>query len=255
MKQVLTFDKVSMTYYTKTNQTHAIDNLSFGINEGEFVSVLGPSGCGKTTLLSLASGTLKPTAGQILLDGKQVTKTSTDVGYMLQRDHLFEWRTIYKNITLGLEIQKKLTKENIDHCERLLCDYGLKDFKNHYPMQISGGMRQRVALIRTLALKPKVLLLDEPFSALDFQTRLNLCDDVYNIIKREGITALLVTHDISEAISLSDRIAILTSRPAKLARMHETNLNHIASPLERREAPSFAKQFERLWKEVGQNEK
>ena len=252
---ILELSNVQKIFYTKTQETMAVKNLSFEVKKGEFVALLGPSGCGKTTLLSLASGTLKPTAGQILLDGKQVTKTSTDVGYMLQRDHLFEWRTIYKNITLGLEIQKKLTKENIDHCERLLCDYGLKDFKNHYPMQISGGMRQRVALIRTLALKPKVLLLDEPFSALDFQTRLNLCDDVYNIIKREGITALLVTHDISEAISLSDRIAILTSRPAKLARMHETNLNHIASPLERREAPSFAKQFERLWKEVGQNEK
>lgn len=254
MKQVLTFDKVCMTYYTKTSQTQALDNLSFSINQGEFVSVLGPSGCGKTTLLSLASGTLKPTSGRILLDGKQVTKTSTDVGYMLQRDHLFEWRNIYKNVTLGLEIQKKLTKENIEHCQRLIEEYGLKDFKNHYPMQLSGGMRQRVALIRTLALKPKVLLLDEPFSALDFQTRLNVCDDVYSIIKKEGITALLVTHDISEAISLSDRIAILTPRPAKLSRMHETHLNHIPTPLARREDPSFAKQFERLWKEVGQNE-
>ena len=214
------------------------------------MSVLGPSGCGKTTLLSLASGTLKPTQGQILLDGKQVTKTSTDVGYMLQRDHLFEWRTIYKNVLLGLEIQKKMTDENVKHCERLIEEYGLKEFKNHYPMQLSGGMRQRVALIRTLALKPKVLLLDEPFSALDFQTRLHLCDDVHAIIKKEGITALLVTHDISEAISMSDRIAILSPRPAKLHRMHETNLSHVATPLQRREDPSFAPQFERLWKEV-----
>jgi len=241
---------VSMTYYTKANETQALKDLSFDLFKGEFMSVLGPSGCGKTTLLSLASGTLKPTQGQILLDGKQVTKTSTDVGYMLQRDHLFEWRTIYKNVLLGLEIQKKMTDENVKHCERLIEEYGLKEFKNHYPMQLSGGMRQRVALIRTLALKPKVLLLDEPFSALDFQTRLHLCDDVHAIIKKEGITALLVTHDISEAISMSDRIAILSPRPAKLHRMHETNLSHVATPLQRREDPSFAPQFERLWKEV-----
>jgi len=239
-----------MTYYTKANETQALKDLSFDLFKGEFMSVLGPSGCGKTTLLSLASGTLKPTQGQILLDGKQVTKTSTDVGYMLQRDHLFEWRTIYKNVLLGLEIQKKLTDENIKHCERLIEEYGLKEFKNHYPMQLSGGMRQRVALIRTLALKPKVLLLDEPFSALDFQTRLHLCDDVHAIIKKEGITALLVTHDISEAISMSDRIAILSPRPAKLYRMHETNLSHHPTPLQRREDPTFAPQFERLWKEV-----
>ena len=250
MRPVLTFDKVSMTYYTKANETQAIKDLSFDLFKGEFMSVLGPSGCGKTTLLSLASGTLKPTKGQILLDGKQVTKTSTDVGYMLQRDHLFEWRTIYKNVLLGLEIQKKMTDENVRHCERLIEEYGLKEFKNHYPMQLSGGMRQRVALIRTLALKPKVLLLDEPFSALDFQTRLRLCDDVHAIIKKEGITALLVTHDISEAISMSDRIAILSPRPAKLHRMHHTNLAHVPTPLQRREDPSFAPQFERLWKEV-----
>lgn len=255
MKQVLTFDNVSMTYYTKTQETQALSGLSFGIHQGEFVSVLGPSGCGKTTLLSLASGTLKPTDGRILLDGRQIEKTSTDVGYMLQRDHLFEWRTIYKNVTLGLEIQKKLTKENLEHCERLMKEYGIAEFKDHYPMQLSGGMRQRVALIRTLALKPKVLLLDEPFSALDFQTRLHVCNDVYSIIKKEGITALLVTHDISEAISMSDRIAILTARPAKLHRMHQVNLDHVPTPLERREDPSFARQFETLWKEISQNEK
>ena len=248
--QILKLDKVSLTYFSDKEETLALDDITFEIEEGDFVSIVGPSGCGKTTLLSLASGTLKPTQGQILLDGKQITKTSTDVGYMLQRDHLFEWRTIYKNVLLGLEIQKKLTNENVRHCERLIEEYGLKEFKNHYPMQLSGGMRQRVALIRTLALKPKVLLLDEPFSALDFQTRLHLCDDVHAIIKKEGITALLVTHDISEAISMSDRIAILSPRPARLHRMHETNLSHVATPLKRREDPSFAPQFERLWKEV-----
>ena len=250
MNSILTLDNVSMTYYTKKTRTEAIKNLSFDVKQGEFISVLGPSGCGKTTLLSLISGTLRPTSGRILLDGAEITGTSTDVGYMLQRDHLFEWRTIYKNITLGLEIQHKKSKENLEHCDRLIEDYGLKDFVRHYPSQLSGGMRQRVALIRTLALSPKVLLLDEPFSALDFQTRLHVCDDVYAIIKKEGITAVLVTHDISEAISMSDRIAILTARPATLKRMHQVGLGHIATPLMRREAPSFSAQFETLWKEV-----
>ena len=187
MTGILTLDNVCMTYYTKKSQTEAIKNLSFDVRQGEFISVLGPSGCGKTTLLSLISGTLKPTSGRILLNGNEITKTSTDIGYMLQRDHLFEWRTIYKNITLGLEIQKKLTPENVEHCERLIEEYGLKDFKNHYPMQLSGGMRQRVALIRTLALNPQVLLLDEPFSALDFQTRLHVCDDVYSIDRKSVV--------------------------------------------------------------------
>lgn len=254
MTNILTLDNVSMTYYTKKSQTEAIRDLSFDVKKGEFISVLGPSGCGKTTLLSLISGTLKPTSGRVLLGGEEINKASADIGYMLQRDHLFEWRTIYKNITLGLEIQKKKTKENLEHCERLIEEYGLKDFKNHYPTQLSGGMRQRVALIRTLALNPKVLLLDEPFSALDFQTRLHVCDDVHKIIKKEGITAVLVTHDISEAISMSDRIAILTRRPATLKRMHETKLQDVATPLMRREAPSFSKQFEMLWQEVSGGE-
>ena len=255
MTNILALLDVSMTYYTKTSQTQAIKNLSLEVKKGEFMSILGPSGCGKTTLLSLISGTLKPTEGKITLNGKEIDGTTTEIGYMLQRDHLFEWRTIYKNITLGLEIQHKLTGENLDHCERLIEKYGLKDFVKHYPNQLSGGMRQRVALIRTLALNPDVLLLDEPFSALDFQTRLQVCDDVHAIIKSEGKTAVLVTHDISEAISMSDRIAILTSRPATLKRIHETNLQNVKTPLLRREAPTFAKQFETLWKEVKNDEK
>lgn len=250
MTSILTLNNVSMTYYTKKSQTEALKNLTFDVRRGEFVSVLGPSGCGKTTLLSLISGTLKPTGGTILLEGKPIDRANADVGYMLQRDHLFEWRNIYKNVTLGLEIQKKLTKENLEHCDRLIEEYGLKDFVKHYPSQLSGGMRQRVALIRTLALSPKVLLLDEPFSALDFQTRLHVCDDVYAIIRREGITAMLVTHDISEAIAMSDRIAILTKRPATLKRMHETGLQDVGTPLQRREARGFSAQFEQLWKEV-----
>ena len=237
---VMKFDNVTKTFYIKQSETIAVKNLSFEVNKGEFVAILGPSGCGKTTILSLVCGLIKPTSGKVLLaDGAKV-------GYMLQRDHLFEWRTIWSNITLGLEISHDKSKMNIDFCERLLETYGLKEFRDSYPQQLSGGMRQRVALIRTLATNPDILLLDEPFSALDFQTRLDVCDDVYGIIKKEQKTALLVTHDISEAISMADRIVVLTKRPATLLKEHLTHLNDIPTPLLRRESPSFAKQFELL---------
>lgn len=239
---ILQLKGVSLTYHTTKEETHAISDLNLSLNEGEFVSLLGPSGCGKTTILSLVAGLIKPTSGEIELGG--------DIGYMLQRDQLFPWRTVWKNLTLGLEIQKKKTPENLAYIEDLLGKYGLKEFKDYYPSQLSGGMRQRVALIRTLALNPKILLLDEPFSALDYQTRLKVCDDVYGIIRKEGKTALLVTHDISEALSLSDRIAVLTARPATVLRIHETNLGHIEKPLARREAPGFGKQFEQIWEEL-----
>ncbi len=170
------------------------------------------------------------------------------VGYMLQRDQLFEWRTIEKNIVLGLEIQNKMTKENIEYASELLKKYGLWEFRKHYPQELSGGMRQRVALIRTLATNPGLLLLDEPFSALDFQTRLEVCDDVYSIIKKENKTALLVTHDISEAISLADKIIVLTKRPATLLTIHDTNMSDIDTPLKRRQSPTFSTQFEQLHK-------
>lgn len=239
---VMKFDNVSKVFYTDTSETIAVDKLCFQINKGEFVALIGPSGCGKTTILSLVCGLITPT------DGKVVMNQGAKVGYMLQRDQLFEWRTIQRNVMLGLEIQHSLTKENIDHANLLLKKYGLWEFRNHYPRQISGGMRQRAALIRTLATDPDLLLLDEPFSALDFQTRLNVCDDVYGIIRDEGKTALLVTHDISEAISMADRVIVLTNRPAKVLTVHETNLGNIETPLKRRESPTFAKQFEKLHK-------
>ncbi|MCM1195238.1 MAG: ATP-binding cassette domain-containing protein, partial [Firmicutes bacterium] len=171
---ILRFDNVSKVFYSKTQQTNAIENLSFEVNEGEFVAIIGPSGCGKTTILSLVCRLIEPTSGKV--------ETSTDnaVGYMLQRDQLFEWRTIEKNIVLGLEIQRKMTAENVDKAHNLLKKYGLWEFRKRYPQELSGGMRQRVALIRTLAINPDLLLLDEPFSALDFQTRLEVCDDVYS---------------------------------------------------------------------------
>ena len=239
---ILKLDNVSKVFYTKTRETTAVSKLSFEIDEGEFVALIGPSGCGKTTILSLICGLIAPTSGKI------VTASDNAVGYMLQRDQLFEWRTIERNVTLGLEIQHKNNEENRNYAYDLLKKYGLYPFRKYYPQQLSGGMRQRVALIRTLATKPDLLLLDEPFSALDFQTRLEVCDDVYSIIKKEGKTALLVTHDISEAIALADRIIVLTSRPATVLTVHTTGLSDITSPLKRRQSPKFSKQFELLHK-------
>lgn len=242
----LEFKDVNFNYFTKTSEFSALKNLNFEIESGEFVSIVGPSGCGKTTILSLIAGLLEPTGGQILLDGKNVKDVS--VGYMFQRDHLFEWRNIYENITLGLEIKgKDVAKRQQERIDQLLNKYGLIDFKKSSPSELSGGMRQRVALIRTLALSPKLLLLDEPFSALDFQTRLDVCDDVKKIISQEKQTAILVTHDISEAISLSDRIIILTNRPAKVKQIEKINFNKNLSPLKRRDHSEFSLYFNKVW--------
>ena len=198
------FSNVSYRYHTVEGETLAVDNLNLEIKEGEFIGIVGPSGCGKSTLLSLVSGLIKPTSGKIEILGVPVTEPSKKVAYMLQQDQLFEWRTILKNTLLGLEIQHKLNDETKQNVINLLKRYGLYDFKDSYPRQLSGGMRQRAALIRTLAVSPDILLLDEPFSALDYQTRLNVADEITQIIKKEGKTALLVTHDISEAIFLKN---------------------------------------------------
>lgn len=250
---VLEFKKVSKTFYTGSGETKAVSSLSFSVDKGEFVALLGPSGCGKTTILSLACGLIKACEGEILINGAPAS-ASCSVGYMLQRDHLFEWRNIYKNVLLGLEVRKMLTEENISHAKSLIDKYGLADFYNYFPTQLSGGMRQRVALIRTLATNPEILLLDEPFSALDYQTRLKLCDDVYSIIKKENKTTLLVTHDISEAISMADRIIILSARPCNVKRIHYTDLKHISTPLKRREAVDFGRQFDSIWQDLNQEE-
>ena len=247
--KILELQDVSKVFYSKTQQTTAVSHLSFEVNEGEFVALIGPSGCGKTTILSLICKLIAPTSGKIVTGGDNA------IGYMLQRDQLFEWRTIEKNVTLGLEIMRKNNPEQRKYAEDLLKKYGLWEFRKHYPQQLSGGMRQRAALIRTLATNPDLLLLDEPFSALDFQTRLDVCDDVYSIIKKEKKTALLVTHDISEAISLADRIIVLTARPATVLTVHVTGLGDIDSPLKRRQSPKFSKQFELLHKYLhGENQ-
>ena len=253
IKEYLQFNDVCFNYFTKSSEFPALLNLSFTINKGEFISIVGPSGCGKTTILSLIAGLLDQTSGEIRLEGESVKNAS--IGYMFQRDQLFEWRSIYKNITLGLEIKgKKHSEEDAKRIDELLSKYGLIDFKNKYPSELSGGMRQRVALIRTLAVKPKLLLLDEPFSALDFQTRLDVCDDVKNIIKQEKQTAILVTHDISEAISLSDKIFILSKRPATLKQIKVLEFDENLSPLKRRDDKKFAPYFNTIWEELG-NEK
>lgn len=233
-----------MHYHTRQGETAAVENLDFSVSEGEFAAIIGPSGCGKTTLLSLAAGLLKPSGGQVKNQG-------ISFGYMLQKDELFPWRTIEKNIFLPLEIQKTDTPEHRARALALAEKYGLKDFLKNYPSQLSGGMRQRAALIRTLAVDPQVLLLDEPFSALDYQTRLSVCDDVYKIIRSERKTAVLITHDISEAISVADKIIVLSRRPARVTAVHMLDFPE-NEPLKRRENKEFSTWFELLWRELNQ---
>ena len=243
---LLDVNDVALIYQTKTDEIHAVKNLSFRLHEGEFISIIGPSGCGKTTILSLIAGLMRPTHGTI-----SVKKAHAHFGYMLQKDQLFPWRTIEKNIFLPLEIMKKLDKEHIAYADTLLKKYGLYEFRKNYPAELSGGMRQRAALIRTLSFNPDILLLDEPFSALDYQTRLSVCNDVYKIIRDEGKSTILVTHDISEAISMSDTIIVLSQRPCRVKYVHKLPYGE-ESPLKRREKPDFSKWFELLWKELNE---
>lgn len=242
-KIMVSLKDVSFNYHTLEGETEALKNISFDVYEGEFVGIIGPSGCGKSTLLSIISGLLKPSYGSVEVNGK--------IGYMLQKDHLFEWRNIWQNVLLGLEIQKSLTEESKKYVEGLLVKYGLGEFKKHYPNQLSGGMRQRAALIRTLALKPDILLLDEAFSALDYQTRLAISDEVYKILKYEQKTAVIVTHDISEAISMCDRIVVLSNRPAHVKKIYDIVLTcEDRTPIGCRKAPEFREYFNSIWKEL-----
>ncbi len=250
MKKIIELKNVTLTYQTPDDEITAIHGLTFDCKEGEFLSIIGPSGCGKTSVLSMMAGLISPTSGTIKLNGKDV-KENDSLGYMFQKDHLFPWRTIEKNILLPLEIKKTDTKENREFALSLLKKYGLYEFKNKFPDQLSGGMRQRVALIRTLVSKPDILLLDEPFSALDYQTRLSVCDDVYKIIKEQKKTTVLVTHDISEAISMSDIIIVLSDRPAKVKSVHRPIID-LPTPVERRETQKFANCFKEIWKELNE---
>ncbi len=251
MDPLLTLQNICYSYHTPGGETPALENISFTVGEGEFIAIVGPSGCGKSTLLNLICGLVKPESGEILLRGEPVENARAQTGYMLQKDHLFEWRTVYRNILLGLEIQHKCTPENLARADALLETYGLAAFKNSRPSELSGGMRQRAALIRTLVLDPDLLLLDEPFSALDYQTRLSVCDDIGIIIKKEKKTAVLVTHDLSEAISTADRVIVLSKRPGRIKRIVPIQLDmEDRTPFRSRSAPNFKDYFNQIWKEL-----
>lgn len=241
---------VSYSYHSFEGETLALSNISFTVDRGEFIAVVGPSGCGKSTLLSLISGLLIPDEGSILLNGRPVTESQGAVGYMPQRDQLFEWRSIFSNAALGLEIQKKINPESIQKLHSLLKTYGLADFEKARPSALSGGMRQRAAFIRTLVMEPELLLLDEPFSALDYQTRLSVCDDISLMIKSTHKTAILITHDLSEAISMADRIIVLSARPGSMRKILPITFENAQTPLNRRNAPEFPSYFNQLWKEL-----
>ena len=255
MDQILELRHIHYAYHTMEGETPALIDISFSMNKGEFVAIVGPSGCGKSTLLSIISGLIEPEKGLIKINGKYLRESTTNIGYMLQHDQLFEWRTIYNNVILGLEVQHMLSARSKEKAHELLDTYGLKQFENSKPSELSGGMRQRAALVRTLILEPDILLLDEPFSALDYQTRLNVGDDIGQIIRREKKTAILVTHDLSEAISLADRVIILTDRPATILQTLPLKFDlEKDTPLNRRNAPEFKTYFNLIWKELNTNE-
>lgn len=255
MDELLKIDHISYTYHSLEGETQALFDVSFDVRDGEFLSIVGPSGCGKSTLLSLIAGLLSPSSGFIYINGKDIKSSGKNIGYMLQKDHLLDWRNTIRNVTLGLEIQHKLSDNSYVQINDLLNTYGLITFKKSYPSELSGGMRQRAALIRTLLLEPDILLLDEPFSALDYQTRLEVADDIWGIIRKEKKTAILITHDISEAISMGDRVLVLSSRPGtvkKVFDIHPSIPNR--TPFNTRSAPEFKEYFNSIWKELNHNE-
>lgn len=242
--------QVALTYQAPDGEVEALKDITLAVEDGEFVSIIGPSGCGKSTLLALIAGLETPVAGTVTVDSEIVTAPSTKIGFMPQRDQLFPWRSIWGNVILGLELRHLNTPVRQEHVRTLLDRYGLAGFAEKQPAQLSGGMRQRCALIRTLAAEPKILLLDEPFSALDHQTRLSVSQDIHRIIRQEKKTSLLVTHDISEAISLSDRIVVLSHRPAVIKRIHDLSALRRYAPMERRSQPEFQTLFNQIWKEL-----
>lgn len=241
MSDILKFIDIDMSYYDLKKETEVLKNISFDFKDKNITAIIGPSGCGKSTILNLISGLIKPTKGTLI--------KPESVGYMFQKDNLFEWLTILNNVLIGLKIQKKLTVENIEYAKNLLIKYGLKDFIDSYPNELSGGMRQRVSLIRALVTKPKLLLLDEPFSALDAQTRIKVSSDIYKIIKELEIETVLVTHDVTEAITLSDEIIILSDRPSTIIKTIEIEFNNL-TPEERRKSSMLSKYFNEVWSEI-----
>lgn len=247
MNEILQVRDIKKSYHTIHGEIEAIKNISFSLNEEEFIAIVGSSGCGKSSLLSILAGLDKQSAGFIKInDGKKI-------GYMLQSDSLLPWLSVYENCLLGLKLEKKLSSENLAYIDKLLVNYGLEEFRNKKPKELSGGMRQRVALIRTLALKPDILLLDEPFSALDYQTRLAVSDDVYRIIKKEKKSVIMVTHDIAEAVSMASKVIFLSKRPAVIKDIIDIKLDKKSTPIENRNDNQFRYYFDYLWKELDVN--
>lgn len=242
--KLLTISNLGKTYFSKDNDVVALNDISFDVYENEFITIVGPSGCGKSTILSILAGLTNKSSGEVYFH-KNLT-----IGYMLQDDSLFSWRSILDNCLIGLEVANKLTTENIEYVNELLKTYGLYEFKDMYPSSLSGGMRQRVALIRTLATKPDILLLDEPLSALDAQSRLAIGEDIYNIIKKEGKTAIMVSHDISEAISMSDTVIVLSKRPSVVKKIYNIELINKSTPIKNRSAKNFVSYYEKIWRDL-----
>ena len=258
MQSLLSLQDISYAYHNLKGETPALSHISFEVSQGEFLAIVGPSGCGKSTLLSIIAGLLKPEEGNLYYNGNCITgcepNDAMKIGYMLQRDHLFEWRTIYQNVILGLELNHSLTQQNRDYVLQLLKDYELYAFKDKKPSELSGGMRQRAALIRTMATHPDLLLLDEPFSALDSQTRLNVSADIAHIIRKTNKTAILITHDLSEAITLADRVLVLSKRPATVKCEMPIQFSvERHNPMEVRNTAEYQLYFKHLW-EVLTNE-
>lgn len=245
--KLLSINNLSKSYYSLDDEIKVLDNISFDVYEGEFIGIIGPSGCGKSSILNILSNLDKDYKGNIEKD-ENIT-----LGYMLQEDALFPWLTIYENAILGLKISRKLTNDKIEYVNYLLKKYGLIEFKDKYPNELSGGMKQRLALIRTLATKPDILLLDEPYSALDYQTRLKVGNDVFNIIKEEKKTVIIVTHDIPEAVSMCSKIIVLSKRPATIKNIHDIKLTNASCPIENKKAKEFSSYYNLIWKEIDNN--
>ena len=244
MNNIIEIKNLSKKYYSKRQEILAIDDISLDVKEGEFLAIVGPSGCGKSTLLNIIGGIDEKSNGKIIINN------DIKVGYMLQTDCLFSWLTILDNALLGLKINNMLTKDNINYVKELLNTYGLSEFIDSYPSSLSGGMKQRVALIRTLALRPDILLLDEPFSALDYQTRLAVSDDVYKIIKKENKTVIMITHDIGEACSVADRVVVLSNRPSKVKKIFDIYYEERSTPVNNRKCKEFSFYYDMIWKEI-----
>lgn len=243
-KNILKIENLKKSYHDKKSEIKALNNISFDVYDKEFISIVGPSGCGKSTILSILSNLEKKSDGVIELENNKT------IGYMLQDDSLFFWRTILENCLIGLEITGRLNEKTKKYVINLLKTYGLYEFKDKYPSSLSGGMKQRVSLIRTLAIKPDILLLDEPMSALDYQSRLAISNDIYKIIKNEGKTAIMVTHDIAEAISMSDRIIVLSKRPATVKNIYNIELTNKSTPINNRKCKEFSKYYDKIWRDL-----